>query len=106
VTFKDSAALLNFLLGDFDKALRNFVHADTQVVWDLVHLNFGLGLRNFLLAHNQAFRDFLGAFKKDILKVLETNEVRVIGNLNYLYKFGFLANHPIHRLLNLANKLS
>jgi hypothetical protein len=106
VIFTDSKALMNFLLADFGEALRNFLSADTRVLWDILHANFGHGLRDFLLARNQALRDFLGAFKKDILKVMETNEVRVIGNLNYLYKFGFMANHPIHRLLNLANKLT
>ena len=37
---------------------------------------------------------------------MEKNQLRVSGNLNYLYRFGFLANHPIHQLLVLANKLT
>ena len=53
---------------------------------------------------SQALRNFLLAFKKDILKVLLHNEILVTGNLNYLYKFIFMANHPIHPLLNLANE--
>ena len=55
---------------------------------------------------SEALRNFLLAFKKDILKVLLHNEIQVNGNLNYLYKFIFMANHPIHPLLNLANKLT
>jgi hypothetical protein len=55
---------------------------------------------------SQALRNFLLAFKKDILKVLLHNEILVTGNLNYLYKFIFMANHPLHGLLNLANRLT
>ncbi|MCL4500639.1 MAG: hypothetical protein M1438_02140 [Deltaproteobacteria bacterium] len=105
-TFTDSRAVIKFLLADFWEALKNFVKAYPQVLRDFSQINFGQGLRDFLLAHRRALRDFLMAFKKDILKILETNEVEVIGNLNYLYRFGFLANHPIHPLLILANKLS
>jgi hypothetical protein len=53
-----------------------------------------------------ALRNFLLSFKKDILKVILNNEIQFRGNLNYLYKFIYMANHPIHPLLNLANKLS
>jgi hypothetical protein len=53
-----------------------------------------------------ALRNFLLAFKKDILRVLLHNEILVTGNLNYLYKFIFMANHPLHPLLNLANELT
>jgi hypothetical protein len=53
-----------------------------------------------------ALRNFLLAFKKDILRVLLQNEILVTGNLNYLYKFIFMANHPIHPLLNLANEIT
>jgi pyruvate formate-lyase/glycerol dehydratase family glycyl radical enzyme len=103
VTFKNSEALLNFLLGDFGDNLQNFMLAGGNVLRNILHLDFGRGLRDFLLAHNQAFKGFLLAFKKNILKVILENEIQVNGNLNYLYRFGFLANHPIRRLLNLAN---
>jgi hypothetical protein len=53
---------------------------------------------------SNALRRFLLACKKDILNVILNNEIQVTGNLNYLYKFGFMANHPIHQVLNLANK--
>lgn len=41
----------------------------------------------------RALRDFLLSPNQDILKSLLNNEVIVRGNLNYLFKFGFLANH-------------
>jgi hypothetical protein len=106
VTFKDSAALLNFLIGGFSDDLENLLMADSLSVWDMVHFNFGQGLRKFLVAQDQAFKGFIRAFKKDVLQGMLNNEVQVCGNLNYLYKFGFLANYPIRRLLNLANKIS
>jgi len=37
--------------------------------------------------------NFLLSEKKDILQGLLHNEIRVIGNLNYIYKFAFMANH-------------
>jgi pyruvate formate-lyase/glycerol dehydratase family glycyl radical enzyme len=106
VTFKNSEALLNFLLGDFGDNLQNFMLAGGNVLGNILHLDFGRGLRDFLLAHNQAFKGFLLAFKKDILKLILENAIQVDGNLNYLYRFGFLANHPIRQLLNLANKVA
>lgn len=39
----------------------------------------------------KALMNFL--FHRDILKGLLNNEVTVNGNLNYMYKFGFMANH-------------
>ena len=42
----------------------------------------GRSLINFLLSEN-----------KDILRGLLHNEMRIIGNLNYIYKFAFMANH-------------
>ena len=36
---------------------------------------------------------FLLSQKKDIFRSLLNNEVRVMGNLNYIYKLGFMANH-------------
>ena len=49
-------------------------------------------LRNFLLPSSAPKRDFL---KKDILKSILNHEITVEGNLNLLYKFGYLANHLI-----------
>ncbi|CAD7775080.1 MAG: hypothetical protein KIIPBIDF_00638 [Candidatus Methanoperedenaceae archaeon GB50] len=42
----------------------------------------GRSLMNFLLSRN-----------KDILRGLLNNEINVNGNLNYIYKFAFMANH-------------
>jgi formate C-acetyltransferase len=49
-------------------------------------------LRNFLLPSSTPKRDFL---KKDIMKSILNHEITVEGNLNLLYKFGYLANHLI-----------
>ena len=49
-------------------------------------------LRNFLLPSPTPKRDFL---KKDIMKSLLNHEITVAGNLNLLYKFGYMANHLI-----------
>lgn len=106
VTFKDSKALLNFLLADFGDALRKFLQNDRRFWGDLFHADFGHTLKDFMFAHGQLLRNFLLGFKKDILKTLLENQIHVTGNLNYLYKFGFMANHPIRRLLNLANELT
>ena len=37
--------------------------------------------------------NFLLSANRDILRGLLNNEVLVTGNLNYMYKFGFMANH-------------
>ncbi|MGA7578328.1 MAG: hypothetical protein ACLQUW_14625 [Desulfobaccales bacterium] len=55
---------------------------------------------------SKTLRDFLLAVKKDILQVLVRNQILVTGNLNYLYKFAFMANHPLRGLLNLENELT
>jgi pyruvate formate-lyase/glycerol dehydratase family glycyl radical enzyme len=52
----------------------------------------GDSLCNFLLPSPTPKRDFL---KKDILQSLLKHEVTVEGNLNLLYKFGYMANHLI-----------
>jgi alkyl sulfatase BDS1-like metallo-beta-lactamase superfamily hydrolase len=49
-----------------------------------------------------ALMRFLLAEKKDILQSILKNEVQVTGNLNYLYKIGFMANHL---LLDYTGKL-
>jgi hypothetical protein len=45
-----------------------------------------------------AFWKFLFSGGKDILTAVLTNDVSVKGNLNYLYKFGFMARDLGHRL--------
>lgn len=41
----------------------------------------------------RSLRNFLIASKKDIMNSILNNEINVSGNLNYLYKFGFMANN-------------
>jgi hypothetical protein len=41
----------------------------------------------------RSLRNFIIAPKKDIMNSLLNNEINVSGNLNYLYKFGFMANN-------------
>jgi len=41
----------------------------------------------------RSLRNFIIATKRDILNSLLHNEINIIGNFNYLYKFGFMANH-------------
>ncbi len=41
----------------------------------------------------RALMNFLLSRDRDILRGLLNNEVTVDGNLNYMYKFGFMANH-------------
>ena len=45
-----------------------------------------------------AFRDFLFSKDQDILNSILNNEVEIDGNLNYIYKFGFMARDLKHRL--------
>ena len=45
-----------------------------------------------------ALRDFLFSRNQDILDSLLKNEVEVQGNLNYIFKFGFMARDLFHRL--------
>jgi hypothetical protein len=45
-----------------------------------------------------ALRKFLFSRDQDILASILANEVRVDGNLNYIYKFGFMARDLVHRL--------
>jgi hypothetical protein len=48
--------------------------------------------------NTQALRDFLFSRDQDIVNSLLKNEVEVDGNLNYIYKFGFMARDLGHRL--------
>ena len=45
-----------------------------------------------------ALREFLFSRDQDILNSLLANEVEIDGNLNYIYKFGFMARDLAHRL--------
>jgi hypothetical protein len=45
-----------------------------------------------------ALRRFLFAEDQDILDSLLANEVELTGNLNYIYKFGFMARDLQRRL--------
>jgi hypothetical protein len=45
-----------------------------------------------------ALKDFIFSRDQDILDSLLKNEVEVDGNLNYVYKFGFMARDLGHRL--------
>jgi len=45
-----------------------------------------------------AFRRFLFSKDQDILNSLLANDVEVEGNLNYIYKFGFMARELLLRL--------
>jgi hypothetical protein len=46
-----------------------------------------------LFKDERSLRDFIIAPKKDILNSLLHNEINISGNFNYLYKFGYMANH-------------
>jgi hypothetical protein len=45
-----------------------------------------------------ALKEFLFSRDQDILNSLLANEVEIDGNLNYIYKFGFMARDLAHRL--------
>lgn len=64
---------------DGDMKIREKTSDDVNVT---VSFKDGRALMNFLLSAN-----------RDILRGLLNNEVVVAGNLNYMYKFGFMANH-------------
>jgi len=46
----------------------------------------------------KALRGFLFSGNQDILNSLLTNDVSVSGNLNYIYKFGFMVRDLAYRL--------
>ena len=48
--------------------------------------------------NDQALRDFLFSRNQDILNSLLKNEVTAEGNLNYIYKFGYMARNLLHSL--------
>lgn len=49
-------------------------------------------------ANTRAFQAFLFSKNQDILNSVLANEVEVDGNLNYIYKFGFMARDLAQRL--------
>ena len=64
------------------------VHDRIQNGWDVsVTFKNAAALINFLFSRNQ-----------DIVGSILANDVTVDGNLNYLYKFGFMARDLLHRL--------
>lgn len=46
----------------------------------------------------RALKDFLFSKNQDILNSLLKNEVTAEGNLNYIYKFGYMARNLLHKL--------
>ena len=43
--------------------------------------------------------------KRDVLRSILRNEVRLEGNFNYIYRFGFLANHLQLELTEMLNRI-
>ena len=71
----------------FDKSDMK-VHTNAIENWDVkVTFKNAAALRAYLFSENQ-----------DILDSILKNEVEVEGNLNYIYRFGFLARDLVHRL--------
>jgi len=48
--------------------------------------------------NGKALRDFIFSEKQDIFDAISRNEVEVDGNLNYIYKFAFMAKDILRRL--------
>jgi len=64
------------------------VRKDAISEWDIkVTFTDGKALRKFLFSEDQ-----------DIINSLAENEVEVEGNLNYIYKFGFMAKDLLRRI--------
>ncbi|MBC8218379.1 MAG: hypothetical protein H8E73_07935 [Planctomycetes bacterium] len=64
------------------------VRKDAMSDWDVkVTFTDGKALRKFLFSEDQ-----------DIINSLAENEVEVEGNLNYIYKFGFMAKDLLRRI--------
>ena len=76
------AATATFKNGDMNR------HGESLEDWD-VRITF---------KDAAAFRAFIFSKDQDILDSLLANDVEVDGNLNYLYKFGFMARDLAHRL--------
>ena len=64
------------------------VHEGAQDDWDArITFKNAAALRSFIFSKDQ-----------DIINALLKNEVEVDGNLNYIYKFGFMARDLAHKL--------
>lgn len=64
------------------------VHKEAINDWDVM-----VTFRN-----GKAFRDYIFSEKQDIFNSISENAVEVDGNLNYIFKFGFIAQHVAHKL--------
>jgi hypothetical protein len=64
------------------------VHNDTIDKWDI----------KITFQDDKALRDYLFSKDQDILNSIAENKVEVDGNLNYIYKFGFMAKDLLGRL--------
>ena len=64
------------------------VHKDGIVDWDIM----------VTFKNGRAMRDFILSEKQDIFDWISRNEVEVDGNLNYIFKFAFMAREIVQRL--------
>jgi hypothetical protein len=101
------------LLGSYRRHLRGFTGsyvlrtADNKVAASALFANQKMTVRRDTIPSPtvvitfktaQALRRFLSAKEPDILDSLLTNDVEVEGNLNYVYKFCFMARDLTRRL--------
>jgi len=70
------------VLVEFDNGKMDIKETLSEDVDVTVIFKDGRSLMNFLLSQN-----------RDVLRGLLNNEINVNGNLNYIYKFAFMANH-------------
>ena len=70
------------VLVEFDNEKMDIKETLSEDVDVTVIFKDGRSLMNFLLSQN-----------RDVLRGLLNNEINVNGNLNYIYKFAFMANH-------------
>lgn len=83
-TTKEDAIIASAVFANGDMRVRK----DAISEWDVkVTFTDGKALRKFLFSEDQ-----------DIINSLAENEVEVEGNLNYIYKFGFMAKDLLQRL--------
>jgi len=64
------------------------VHEDAIDDWDVM----------VTFKNGKALRDFIFSEKQDIFGAISESEVEVDGNLNYIYKFAFMAKDVLRRL--------
>ena len=76
------------------KASATFSDGDMHVYEDAIDdWNVRVTFKN-----GKALRDFIFSEKQDIFDSISRNEVEVDGNLNYIYKFAFMAKDILQRL--------